>query len=709
MIDHFYTTDPSGETALASGYFFEGIPGYVFPSQEPDTVPIYRFFSAKTGDHFYTRDPNGEIAPQISYVKEGDVAWWMYSSARAGTTALYRWYGNGDHFYTTDPNGELAPKLGYSKEGIIGYICTGQTPRAVPLQRLATGIESMPYQNKAMSAPTVFNAEWNGVWTMADFNGDGTQDLVYIKRYKPASGKVELHVSRNESRFQESTYDRATCFDAEDNGTWLMQDWTRDGKADLVYIKWRNTSSGMVELYVADAASDYQNFALNTSTCFGLELGWSGTWTMSKSGDLVYIKNKNCGSGNIEYHVASKASNYKQFTYHVATSLGMEDNGIWCLGPQSSGGLDDLYYIKTRNTGTGRVEVHALSASSNWQSRLLGVISSLPLEGEEQGTWNGVYLVAPFSHQSKPDLVYVKVKNCASGKAEVTVVQPEKIIPKPYADTARNVYLTNNTSNVVTLDDNWAKSGKTILRAELKRNDGTWRDAAVDLNMFLGNIDGKFTWRQRAFSQTAQSLTMDGSVLCAQLKNKNGSWVQARYELRNSLLNNDGVFEAVQVPALLVLSPESEKKVLEQIEKSAETDPNFKFQVFEEPDGATTFYINGSVHTDGVLLKSVTAETRASLMHISGKHGVDVEVLTVGTSVSVGSYTGFEVGVSLFKGGAAGFEIDLGVGLDTGIGIKDDSFSVELEGCGFTIGRKIGISVFGASLSLDFGGLLDLF
>ena len=64
-----------------------------------------------------------------------------------------------------------------------------------------------------------------------------------------------------------------------------------------------------------------------------------------------------------------------------------------------------------------------------------------------------------------------------------------------------------------------------------------------------------------------------------------------------------------------------------------------------------------------------------------------------------------EAGVHLPKVEASAFDLNLGVGLDTGGGIKDDSLEVKALGCGVTVGRKVGISVFGASFGIDFGKL----
>jgi len=543
----------------------------------------------------------------------------------------------------------------------------------------------MSYQRRVFAAGTVFSPEDNGVWTFADFNGDGSQDLVYIKTKNTGTGKVEVHGARNESLFQEHSLATGTVFGTEDQGTWLMLDWTGDGKADLVYIKTRNTGTNSVEVHIADAASQYQNFVLQTGTCFGCED--NGVWTMSRKGDLVYVKTRNCESSKIEYHVASKASNYQQFTQHVATDFSVEDNGTWCVSPTCSGDFADLYYIKTRNTGSGKVEVHAVSASSGWKSRMVDVATSFA--PEESGRW----LMVSLSHQDRPDLVYIKTSSCESGKVEVHAVEPKEVKPQTAWDSCQSLTLTNNTT----------------LRGSLKRNDGSWRDASIDLDMFLGNVDGKFTWSKKNFGGVARNIELHGSILSAELKRNDGSWSKSEFELRDLLLNNDGAFQAIEVPILLAIPAGQEQEVLAQLKEELRK-PDFKLKAVREPEGATVFYANATVEESGILFKTVTAEARASVMHLAQSTGnpiedVNVDVFTASASATAGTYVGVEANVSLVKAEASIFDLNLGLGVDTGLGIKDDSLGVKFAGCGFEIGRKVSISVFGSGFGIDFGRL----
>ncbi|KAF9965014.1 hypothetical protein BGZ65_000922, partial [Modicella reniformis] len=110
-----------------------------------------------------------------------------------------------------------------------------------------------------------------------------------------------------------------------------------------------------------------------------------------------------------------------------------------------------------------------------------------------------------------------------------------QVVPRTFMRSSRNVRLDSDVLN--------------MLRADLQRNNGTWCDAAIDLNMFLGNIDGKFTWNKMRFQVSARGTKLEEFVLSAQLRKINGSWVSDSFDLRDFIINNDGVFQAVNVPA----------------------------------------------------------------------------------------------------------------------------------------------------------------
>jgi serine/threonine protein kinase len=121
--DHFYTTEPNGETALPSGYIYEGPRFQTLREGCVGTVPFYRWYSSARSEHFYTTDPDGERAAATGYQLEG-ILGYIAQSAQPGTVALHRWWNPTyyDHFYTTHQGGELAPMVGYEYQGVIGHV-----------------------------------------------------------------------------------------------------------------------------------------------------------------------------------------------------------------------------------------------------------------------------------------------------------------------------------------------------------------------------------------------------------------------------------------------------------------------------------------------------------------------------------------------------------------------------------------------------------
>jgi len=121
--DHFYTTNRNDLGDGKSGYVFEGAKAYVYPAAREGTVPLYRYFSAGSGDHFYTTDWNDLGNGKSGYVFERVEAY-VYPAKREGTVPLYRYFsaGSGDHFYTTNWNDLGNSKSGYVFERIAGYV-----------------------------------------------------------------------------------------------------------------------------------------------------------------------------------------------------------------------------------------------------------------------------------------------------------------------------------------------------------------------------------------------------------------------------------------------------------------------------------------------------------------------------------------------------------------------------------------------------------
>ncbi|CAE7246486.1 unnamed protein product [Symbiodinium natans] len=105
-------------------------------------------------------------------------------------------------------------------------------------------------------------------------------------------------------------------------------------------------------------------------------------------GDLVCINKGPTGTGQTEVHVLDAASDLKNFKLHVATPWGYtskEQSGQeWWFGIKSNGDL--LGLLLGPHTGTGKSEVHVLSAASDYQDVVLH--AETPLDQVPRSQWN---------------------------------------------------------------------------------------------------------------------------------------------------------------------------------------------------------------------------------------------------------------------------------------------------------------------------------
>jgi hypothetical protein len=125
---HFYTVSVS--EGNSSGYNYEGAPGYVYTTQAPNTVPLYRYVDpSQKSAHFYTAS-YAELGGGTSEWKYEGIACYIYPTQMTGTLPLYRYVSlhNADHFYTANYSELGGGNSTYRYEGVAGYILASSTP-----------------------------------------------------------------------------------------------------------------------------------------------------------------------------------------------------------------------------------------------------------------------------------------------------------------------------------------------------------------------------------------------------------------------------------------------------------------------------------------------------------------------------------------------------------------------------------------------------
>jgi hypothetical protein len=294
-------------------------------------------------------------------------------------------------------------------------------PYSTPSTQSLNVYGGYPFQSFISENISCFPEGSKGVWQMIDFTGDGRADLAFVKTDSD-TGKIEVYVASAESNYQTVIVAATTLFNIDNDGTWLLAQAKWGGPPDLVYIKTQNTETKRVEIYIACGTSQYQRLVKEIATAFAEEN--DGCWFLANFNgydfvDLVYIKTRDTGSNTTEVHVASGASNYRDFTLHTGTTFNIEPegHGVWSLGPCSKSQTPDLVYIKTKNTGTNSVEVHIAPGADNYQFCNLNV--GTPLPEADSGNWQLANCVG----DGALELVWIKTRNTRTNHVEVHIAR----------------------------------------------------------------------------------------------------------------------------------------------------------------------------------------------------------------------------------------------------------------------------------------------
>jgi hypothetical protein len=187
----------------------------------------------------------------------------------------------------------------------------------------------------------------------------------------------------------------------------------------------RHTASGKVEVFILTAASGYRTFTRHHVT--PIDDFTDNRWSFAMRGrDLVCVLKNNgagrTGSKKVEVHVLSGASGYRTFTGHHVTPIDEFRDDRWSF---AIAGRDLLGVLKNNErrrggrTGSGKVEVHILSGASDYKTFITQ--QATPIDEFTDRRWDftvaGRDLVCVMKHNRRGES-----GRTGSGKVEVHIL-----------------------------------------------------------------------------------------------------------------------------------------------------------------------------------------------------------------------------------------------------------------------------------------------
>ncbi|HEV7731347.1 MAG TPA: hypothetical protein VGR62_04255 [Candidatus Binatia bacterium] len=199
--------------------------------------------------------------------------------------------------------------LDWNRDGVLDLIAvvrtqTGSGRTEVHVLDGAGGFQTFLLHAVTAYGPT--DDRWD--WEFTDWNRDGVMDLVAIIKSQNVSGAVDVHVFDGVTGFQTWLFAGPTPFGSSDDRIdFSLVDWDGDGTSDLVSVIKRETGSGQTEVHVLSGASGFTQWLLHAATWFGptdarFAFGLARV-DRGTSLDLVTIITAGTGSGGTEVHV----------------------------------------------------------------------------------------------------------------------------------------------------------------------------------------------------------------------------------------------------------------------------------------------------------------------------------------------------------------------------------------------------------------------
>jgi hypothetical protein len=281
-------------------------------------------------------------------------------------------------FFAADWDGDAIPEL-------MGVLCneTGTKRTEVHIWSGASG-----YTDQVWSAGTPLGETnlpgdpWS--FDFADYDGNGKPDLFAIRRVG-TNGKTELHILDGASGFQRFHVQLETGFGKTPESLWAfsMCDWDQDGKPDLAVIKRRENGTRSTEVFILSSSSGYQQRIQETGTGYQECPDSTGflmlDWDMDGIPDLCAIHRSATGTGEVELHIFSGRSVFKDAIFRGGIGLPAADRLPQAGTILSDGSSESSSILMASSSGgTLKTEVRSQGGSAQPQGR---EISNEPQRG----------------------------------------------------------------------------------------------------------------------------------------------------------------------------------------------------------------------------------------------------------------------------------------------------------------------------------------
>ncbi|CAK1365377.1 hypothetical protein CB0940_08955 [Cercospora beticola] len=183
------------------------------------------------------------------------------------------------------------------------------------------------------------------------------------------------------------------------------------------------------------------------------------------------------------------------------------------------------------------------------------------------------------------------------------------------------------------------------------------------------------------------------------------------------IMPTKGQFAEATLPIIIGVPEKHTEMAATELQKTLDENPGARVEWADDPnkEGLTKFYVFLGVKEhggEGIFFQTTTMEARASIQHyVQDKHvsrfqHVAYDVFTAEIhGVKAPFYAGVGASIDLIQAEASIFDLTLGLGVESGIGVLDETAEIEFLGCGILIGRKVGISVFGNVFDVNLGRL----